>query len=345
VLRPLTESLDDELAWALLEDAPDGIVLADESGRILLVNRRTEELFGYERGELLGRPVEQLVPEPRRGTHRAHRARYRAEPHPRAMGAGLELRGRRADGTEFPVEISLSPVRREGTLRIVATVRDITERLRSEARQQAAEQQLRLVEDRERLARDLHDVVIQRLFATGMAAQSLQARIDDPALAARAVAIVDDLDQTIREIRTAIFALQKPADAARTGLRGAILDVVDAERPALGFVPHVVFDGVIDETSDATAQQLLAILRESLSNAARHSDARTVEIEVRAEGPTVTLRVGDDGRGMPAEAAASGNGLRNMAARAESVGGVCTVSPRAGGGTEVECRLPLAAEG
>jgi PAS domain S-box-containing protein len=116
-----------------LESAPDAILLVDAQGRIDLVNRRTEELFGYERHALFGCPVEILVPERLRAIHVQHRDEYVAEPRTRPMGVGLELHGRRADGSEFPVEISLSPMERDGETFVITIVRDITERRAAEA--------------------------------------------------------------------------------------------------------------------------------------------------------------------------------------------------------------------
>ncbi len=127
---------------ALLESAPDAIIVAGADGRIALVNRRVEELFGYSRSELLGHEIELLVPERLRETHGRHRAHYLAAPRMREMGAGLELYGRRRDGTEFPVEISLSPVTEGDSTHVVTVIRDVSERRRAdEARRELSSEQ------------------------------------------------------------------------------------------------------------------------------------------------------------------------------------------------------------
>ncbi|HEX2733601.1 MAG TPA: PAS domain S-box protein [Polyangiaceae bacterium] len=117
---------------ALLESAPDAMVIVDQHGKIVLVNSQTERLFDYPRRDLIGQPVEILVPDRFRGVHPEYRSRYFADPRTRAMGSGLELWGRRRNGTEFPVEISLSPLETEDGLLASSTIRDVTERKRAD---------------------------------------------------------------------------------------------------------------------------------------------------------------------------------------------------------------------
>lgn len=195
--------------------------------------------------------------------------------------------------------------------------------------------------DRERIARDLHDTVIQRIFAIGLALQSSVPLVEEPELRSRIEEAVTDLDDTIRQVRTAIFALEPPP-AAVQGLRSRVLELCAEAARSLAFEPEVRFSGPIDQqVSQRVAGELLATLREALSNVARHARAGSTEVEIAVAGGHVHLRILDDGIGVDAAAHRSGSGLPNMAARAEALGGSFTFATRPEGGTEVLWRVPI----
>ncbi len=198
-------------------------------------------------------------------------------------------------------------------------------------------QELAVVSDRDRIARDLHDVVIQRLFATGLQLQGTRRRVESPLVAERLDQAVADLDETIRDIRTTIFGLRQ---ARPGGLFSEVRLLTDEYAEALGFVPLVRSHGPVDTVvTGQPAESLLAVLREALSNVARHAEATSVMIEVEASADEGLLRVRDDGRGLPAERRESG--LANARQRATDLGGTCTVEPSDDAGTVLTWRVPL----
>lgn len=215
------------------------------------------------------------------------------------------------------------------------------------ARLHARVRELVLLEDRERIARDLHDTVIQRLFATGLALQGTARLAERPDVVDRIEAAVDDLDITVKQIRSAIFGLETTRSAAG-GLREKVLALVTEAAGPLGFEPHVRFDGAIDTiVSRSIGEQLLATLREALSNVAKHANATRVDVEVAAF-ESIELRVTDDGAGVDqssdGQADGTGHGLKNMAARAARVGGTFEVNGGPGGrGTSLVWRVPATA--
>lgn len=198
--------------------------------------------------------------------------------------------------------------------------------------------QLAVLEDRERIARDLHDVVIQRLFATGLGLQSAQ-RGSDPGRVNRTLTqAVDDLDETIREIRATIFGLRH-----RTGdadIRGVLADLVAEASANLGLAPRLTFTGpVASAVDDRLADHLVAVVSEALSNAARHAEASTVAVDIDAREGTVSVCVTDDGVGISPERRESG--LRNLQRRADEVGGTFAVSPQRPHGTILTWAAPI----
>ena len=209
------------------------------------------------------------------------------------------------------------------------------------ARLQSRVGELAMSADRERIARDLHDTVIQRLFATGPSLQSSLPLVDEPALRTRIEEAVTSLDDTIRQVRTTIFALEPPP-AVERGVRARVLDICAEAARTLGVDPEVRFAGAVDRTiGPELAPQVLSTLREALSNVARHAGARRVSVELSA-GSDVVLEVVDDGVGIPAGTRGPGRGLVNMAQRAEARGGSFAARPGTAGGTVVTWRVPLA---
>jgi len=635
----LSNGADLKMAWAMVEASPDALVMTDERGLIELVNSQTEAIFGHDRAELLGRPVEILLPQRFAQAHTAHRTRFRAAPEVRTMGSGLELWAQRADGTQFPVEVSLSPLNVQGQLRIIAAVRDVSDRAKAEARARAiqstidathdgvfmfhpddemrfsyvnqgaidqtgysradlltmtplhikpeftrtsfrdiiaplvdgelsrlrfntvhrrkdgrdvaveviinyppasasspervmvalvrdmterveaasvrarqealssalsdvrlamlrgatrlegiqlicerahetldasatmiltpdggdddelsieasvglnddlksrltfrksqgviaevyangnadltdyhdprlsaenlsvvgerharsivlaplhgvddifgvlslvrsgdaepfdqgdvtaieqfasaaavaielAENQitqhrLDLFEDRERIGRDMHDKVIGRLFATGMSVQATIPHVSEPTAKARLTDAIDEIDQAIKEIRTAVFGIRSTTDWGK-GVRGEILAIAADLKDPLGFEPEVSLDGPIDELPAHLVSELLATMREAVTNIVKHANPTAVRIAVAANAAELYLRIEDDGNGFVSSTPAAstgqnlcGNGLASITHRAASLSGQATVTSAPGAGTTVEWAVPL----
>jgi len=199
--------------------------------------------------------------------------------------------------------------------------------------------ELALYADRERIARDLHDTVIQRLFAIGLSLQGLSRVVDPPSAGARIEAAVDELDLTIADIRSTVFALQARSD---NGVRAEITRVVTEAREVLGFLPRVSFEGPLDTVAGADlTEAAAAVVREALTNAARHARATSIEVVVIASSQEFLVKISDDGIGIRRASSRTGHGLRNMASRAERLGGSLDVRSEPGEGTAITWRVPL----
>ncbi|HEX2786036.1 MAG TPA: PAS domain S-box protein [Ilumatobacteraceae bacterium] len=471
VRSPLLKSYGDDFSWSLLDAAPDATMVVAGTGEIVFVNDHAGALFDCPPEKLLGLTIEALLPESARSIHRAHRTRYQAEPTVRWMATGLDLSALRFDGSLFPVEISLSPLRLGDDVYAVAAVRDITDRVESEDRlhrvlqtldasddamlmfdadslryafvnqgavrlvgyseaelltmppmhlnpytcesdyrqlvssllssdgssapvrqatmlrndgtevpvektyrvaplgrdghrwviamardittrlaaeealrqsQQAlhdAEQVLAIADDRERIARDLHDTVIQRLFGEGLRLLATMSTVSDAAKV-RIQSTIDGLDQTIKELRLAVFSLQG-GEPQPTGLRGRLLTTLTEATTGLGCEPRLQFEGPIETIDNSIAEQLIPVLREALSNVSRHAKAQSVRVSVVVD-EDVTLTVSDDGIGVPTEVI-GGNGISNMAERARRLKGNSSIVAQPEGGSMLTWRVPLPA--
>lgn len=210
------------------------------------------------------------------------------------------------------------------------------------ARAQEDRQRLAVFEDRDRIARDLHDLVIQRLFAIGLGLQGMTRLMVRPEISERIGGFVDELDQTIREIRRSIFSLQEPPDGP-VSLRGEMLRVLQDAAGALGFEPTMSLDGPLDSlVPDEMRPDALASLRESLSNVARHAEAGSanVNVVVDRDGQELRITVRDNGKGMMLPPSRR-SGLANIAQRAERWTGRCEIDSAPGQGTTIVWAVPL----
>jgi PAS domain S-box-containing protein len=483
-----------QLFDALFSASPDAVIVVDESARILLASPAVESLFQYASDELIGQLIETLIPLDRRERHEDHLRHYFESPHARQMGVGLELSGRRRDGSEIPIDVSLTPVKLEGSHYVAAYVRDAREQRRSidrlhaineitrhllagkqmedilplvtrsarllsyseaawiatpksdtyfeivavdgpgtecllgemlpaetsrsaevmrsgdsaviedlysatnvpegvielglgpglyvpfiaddqrlgtlvlgrrrgEANYQPIDvafaevfagaaataivmgstrmelESLKIVAEDERIARDLHDTVIQELFALGMSLQATGSSIDGP-VGERIAAAVDGLDDVIRQIRNTIFRLPGQSRDSR-GLREEMLMLGDKYLEEIGVLPRIVFDGPVESVvSETVTEDLLHVFEEGLSNIARHAHASRIDAVVALEGEWMTFSLMDDGIGIT-DGLSAGNGVRNMTTRAEHHGGTCTITSREPKGSILSWRVPI----
>ncbi len=212
------------------------------------------------------------------------------------------------------------------------------------AQMHAKVSELGVTAERARIAHDLHDTVIQRLFATGLSLQSALRQVTAPEALRVIHTAVDDLDDTIRQIRTSIFALE-PLPVGRRSPRTRFLELCAESARGLGFEPSISVSGPIDtEVSEHVAGHMLAVLREALTNVARHAHASRVHVGLEVAEHRLRLTVTDDGVGLPMGSGPASRGLTNMAERAKFLGGSFTIAPGAKSGTEMTFEVPLITE-
>ncbi|MBO0689267.1 MAG: PAS domain S-box protein [Candidatus Dormibacteraeota bacterium] len=321
---------------AIVHASDDAMFSMTLDGLVDSWNPGAARLLGYRAEDVLGHPVEMLVPERAREQLDAARARLLAGERSHAHDTWR----RRQDGTLVEVSATLSAMRGpEGELiGFSAVLRDLTRRSKAEADLAAARAGQEVMADRERIARDLHDLVIQRIFGAGLALHGAINLAPGPDVERRLEAVIHELDATVSEIRSTIFALSQPPGEG-TGVRARLQQAVSAATSTLGFTPSLTFNGAVEAAVPYALQDsLLAVLREALANVARHAQASAVEVSL-STGDELVLRVVDDGTGLRPVGRRSG--LRNLQQRAESRGGSCSVANGRRGGTELDWRVPL----
>lgn len=344
----MSSLLDSALLVHAVDRSPDGVLIVDIDGVIHFANASIAKLAGRPAEDFVGRSVDELVPESLRPAHREHRRSFAASPSQRPMGSGLELLLLRRDGQFVPVEISLSPLEHEGQRYVIAAVRDVTERIESQRRLAAANEQLTLASERARIGRDLHDVVLQHLYGMGLSVQAVAVSADGE-VAERLESIVDDVDRIISEVRTIVFTLGTSGTgtaATDHTLGQELADVMAQANRVLGFTPALRLEGPVESAvTDEIRTEMVASMREALGNVARHANASSADVLVELSGNHLTMRVADNGTGPPADLAAAyrgGHGLANLRSRAASLGGSCALTSGAGGGAVLVWTVPFA---
>jgi PAS domain S-box-containing protein len=326
---------------AVFTASPDGILVVDSRGRIRAVNPAGEGLFGYSAAELIGQHVEALVPDRVRSFHAGHRDAYAAEPKTRPMGIGMELRARRKDGTEFPVEISLSPWMSADEPLVIATVRDVTQRKRLQDFGAAA---LTAAEaERKRIARELHDDTAQRIATLLLRLRLLERDAERKGIDLSLEGFRDELAALGEGVRRIARGL-RPPELEDAGLVAALRAHARALRDGSGLVVEVDADP-IDDLLEANGRLVLyRIVQEALSNVVRHSGATNAQVSLQRTDEGVLVRVKDHGRGFVSGTASTtlggGLGLLGMQERAAGVGGRVTVHSDLGQGTEITVVIP-----
>lgn len=327
---------------AVFHASPDGIVVVRADGSIHTANPKAEKLFGYGRGELEDTSVEDLLPEGLRNAHRGHREAFSSRPKDRAMGLGLELRARRRDGSDFPVEISLSPWEgADGELRIICIVRDLTERIRMRSFTESA---LRASEEeRSRISRELHDDTAQRLATLLLRLRALSEARDDSRRGELSHLLREEIVETADSVRRMARGL-RPPELEQLGLTAALQAHARKLEEHENFRLDLRIDPVDPLLDDRQQLVLYRIIQEATHNARQHSGAARATLDISVEEEVIAITVSDEGTGFEPDeisARSGGLGLIGMRERAAMIGGGLSLDSEPGKGTSIVVRLRI----
>ncbi len=331
---------------AVIENAAEAIVCINSEGRIIIANPAASRIFGYSQQELLQRNLSQLLPERNRDDHEGHQLSYFELPLPRRIGSGSSITGRRKDGSEVPLEATLSAINTPSGQLAVAFIQDITERVVHRRHLQSLAGKLLKVqeEERRRIARNLHDDLTQTISLLGMKLGFLKQ--DVTGSPDKLIAGLDDARHQVDLIHEEVRAISHrlhPSALEYSGLVPALESLVGEteklDRPRI----HLVVGDLPDPLPTATASALYRIAQEALHNAVKSADADNVSIHLAAENGNVRMVIIDDGRGFKLDRSrrSGGLGLVSMEERARALDGHFAIHSAPGSGTRIEVDVPL----
>jgi len=327
----------------LVESAMDAIVSTDGDRNLLLFNAAAERMFGWKREDVLGRPLEMLLPHRYRDGHRAHVATFAASgATTRRMGALAVVAGLRADGSEFPLEASISQIDTPGGKVFTAVIRDVSEKLRAaeELTTLRAEASAMRERDKKRIARELHDDVVQTLAVLKLEENWLVARQLDSESERRLRRMIGLTDGAVVALRRIASDL-RPLALDELGFTAALEDLVETFSERTG-TPCRLQIKAIEELQDPHATELFRLVQEALSNVAKHSQATQVEVHVESSGQNLVVTVRDDGIGFVPDAPRSREsmGMAGLRERVQLLRGSLNIDSRPGAGTTVQVIAP-----
>ena len=348
-IRSMTARVGD-----IVETAMDPIITIDAEQRVVLFNSAAERAFGWPRQQVLGQPLEKLLPERFRGAHRGHVGRFaQTGSTVRRMGGAAVLAGLKANGDEFPIEASISQHVEDGRRLLTVVLRDVSERVRvdedlrrskEELRTFAAAANLAREQEQSRLARELHDELGQTLTALQMDAAWCKARVParDPMSLARHAKMETTLKETVAAARRIATGL-RPLMLDDLGLVPAVDWLVESFTERHGIPCKLDVEGEEIDLPSVQATAVFRIVQESLVNVGKHAQARNVTVSIGSADGMLTVRVVDDGAGFSLAAPRKPHsyGLLGLRERALLSGGDVVIESAPGKGTSVVARIPL----
>lgn len=323
----------------VLETAVDAIITISPDGVVHTFNRAATRIFGYTPAEVIGRNVSMLMPSPYREQHDQYIHRYLSSGKPHIIGIGREVFGLRRDGTTFPMDLSVSEVRRPDRHYFVGIIRDISERKYLEKAIVTASEN-----ERREIGRDLHDALGQSITGISLMAKSLAKKLStqDSPQAKDAEAIASLAMEAMTEAKRLAYGAF-PTELEKRGLKTALLQILETTRRNHRIETHFSAPPSWNPLDNGTELHLYRIAQESVANAIKHGHPKNIYLILERTGVRVSLTIRDDGSGMPAtrDSTRISMGLDIMRHRSNLIGGNLTIrAPQSGSGTEVICCIP-----